>query len=451
MVPSASRFRQCRTSLNMIRDWVAVEWFALAAAAAAFWFPQRLLLLTGIALVIVPVCWLVRRLRTGRLLVRGPVRLALLALLLATVLASLPVFDPGLALPKLLGIPLGVATLVLTANTVTSRRGMGRAMVLLAGASIVVAAVGLLATDWVGGKLPSGHQMFRIDSAASRLVPNASSGAGINPNELAGVLTLLLPVLVLRTLAMRRRFFAVWTIAPTALAAAMCAFLLLASQSRGGLAGIGAATLAGLGWWLRDQPRSPTRRRLLAGYLLLVLVCIAGGLQVTAAWVDAPAAAVSQEIDSYSARAEIWRKALSMISDFPITGIGIGQFNPVLHLLYPSSVLPPSTYVPHAHNLYLDYAAELGLPGALAFAAVVASSLYECGRASKSSHLCFRWTARGLLLGLLAFMFYGLVDAIAPGARGGIVLWVILGLCLAAGNIALEESACPIERVLPPG
>jgi putative inorganic carbon (HCO3(-)) transporter len=324
---------------------------------------------------------------------------------------------------------------------------MGRVMALLAGASIVLAGVGLLATDWVGGKLPFGHQMFRSDSALLRLVPNASSGAGINPNELAGVLTLLVPVLVLRTVTHQRRLVAVWTVAPTAVAGAMCAFLLLASQSRGGLAGLGAAALAGLGWWLRDQPPSRARRRWLIAYLLLVLASVAVGLKVTAAWVDAPTTSVNQEIDSYSARAEIWRKALSMISDFPMTGIGIGQFNPVFHLLYPSSVLPSSTYVPHAHNLYLDYAVELGLPGALAFAAVVVCSLYECGRASNSSHVYFRWTARGLSLGILAFLVYGLVDAIAPGARGGLVLWVILGLCLAAGTIALEESACPTNRI----
>ena len=43
--------------------------------------------------------------------------------------------------------------------------------------------------------------------------------------------------------------------------------------------------------------------------------------------------------------------------------------------------------------------------------------------------------AVGLGGSLLAYLVYGLTDAIAPGARGGLPFWLILGLALACGRL----------------
>jgi hypothetical protein len=40
----------------------------------------------------------------------------------------------------------------------------------------------------------------------------------------------------------------------------------------------------------------------------------------------------------------------------------------------------------------------------------------------------------GLLLGLAALHIYGLGDALAPGSKPAVLLWVILGLIAAAGK-----------------
>jgi putative inorganic carbon (HCO3(-)) transporter len=152
-------------------------------------------------------------------------------------------------------------------------------------------------------------------------------------------------------------------------------------------------------------------------------------------------------LDTLETRMELWDRAVYMLQDFPFTGIGLGQFSPVLHALYVPLLVPPGQFVPHAHNLYLEYALELGIPGAVAFALVVLAFFRQCARAARSADPLLRWTGLGLALGVFGFLVYGLADAIAPGARAGLVLWLLLGLGTAVGNVARAEAHPPVVGV----
>ena len=138
-----------------------------------------------------------------------------------------------------------------------------------------------------------------------------------------------------------------------------------------------------------------------------------------------------------------------MLEDFPFTGIGLGQFNPVLHALYFPFLVMADEFVPHAHNLVLEYAIELGVPGLAAFGALLYAFFMQCARAARAEDQLVRWTGVGLALGVVGFLVYGLVDAIAPGARAGIVLWVVLGLGGAVGNVGtgLLDRGTVTERI----
>jgi putative inorganic carbon (hco3(-)) transporter len=160
-------------------------------------------------------------------------------------------------------------------------------------------------------------------------------------------------------------------------------------------------------------------------------------------------------LDALGYRLELWDRAGYMLRDFPFTGIGLGQFNPVLHAVYTPFLVGPDTFVPHAHNMYIEYALELGIPGAVAFGLLVLASVRGCCRAMRSANARLHWTGLGIALGLLAFLIYGLTDAIAPGARAGIVLWTLLGLGGAIGTLArgparpqrLETSLMNVESL----
>ncbi len=69
---------------------------------------------------------------------------------------------------------------------------------------------------------------------------------------------------------------------------------------------------------------------------------------------------------SEGVRVGIWVSTLAMISDHPFAGIGWGAYQHV-YPQYNYYVADPNVIIYHAHNIYLNYAAEIGIVGALAF------------------------------------------------------------------------------------
>jgi O-antigen ligase len=63
-----------------------------------------------------------------------------------------------------------------------------------------------------------------------------------------------------------------------------------------------------------------------------------------------------------ASRWEVWQRGVMMVRDFPYTGIGIGTYNTIAHLLYPFFIAAPDEVVPHAHNQFLQVAVDLGMP-----------------------------------------------------------------------------------------
>jgi putative inorganic carbon (HCO3(-)) transporter len=231
---------------------------------------------------------------------------------------------------------------------------------------------------------------------------------------------------------------------------------LLLTASRSGLVAIAVAVaiLGGrLVYRLLARPAAPGWLRVGGplAYLALLLGLVWAVWQVVRRWLEGGTSDVV--LDTFQGRLELWQRALYMVQDVPFTGIGIGQFNPVLQAFYPTFLASPTRIVPHAHNVYLSYAVELGVPGALAFAALVGLAVWHAVRAFRSTDIRLSWAGFGLGLGVLSFLIYGLTDAIAPGARAGIVLWIVLGLATASGRISTNAQPAAQElhsRRAPP-
>jgi putative inorganic carbon (HCO3(-)) transporter len=246
----------------------------------------------------------------------------------------------------------------------------------------------------------------------------------VNPNVMAG---LLAPLLLL---ALGRLVFD-WRSLSRLERALAFAFVLLAgtilllTQSRGGWLGL----LAGLAVLLFLAGRRG-RWILLAGSLIAILLVARLGLAPLAA-----ALAGSPGLGGLEGRLEVWSRALSMIHDFPFTGIGLGSFTLVSDRLYPFFSYLPST-VEHAHNLYLQVAVDLGLPGLAAWLGLAAGGLYCAGRAFRQARLSaspsLAGAAAGLLAAQAAFLAHGLIDAVLWGmVRTAPLVWLIWGLSAA--------------------
>jgi len=82
-------------------------------------------------------------------------------------------------------------------------------------------------------------------------------------------------------------------------------------------------------------------------------------------------------------RLTLWAAANRMIADAPLLGLGLGTFQDA-YPLYASQVLP---YVmDKAHCDYLEFAAGLGLPAAIAWWSAMASLVVLCLRGVRVRH-----------------------------------------------------------------
>lgn len=125
--------------------------------------------------------------------------------------------------------------------------------------------------------------------------------------------------------------------------------------SRGGLIALGAAgaafALMRLAGWSRFQ-QMPPARRLIYGLLPLAVVVIAAG--VVLVWSQTRAG-------SDALRLTLWRGAIELTADAPVSGVGVGVFGRAFRDVRDPQ--PVDDRLMTAHNIFLNTAAETGLIG----------------------------------------------------------------------------------------
>lgn len=241
-------------------------------------------------------------------------------------------------------------------------------------------------------------------------------GETIHPNVLAGALVLIIPlslsVLLDRKEHGRRVFFF------CLLATAMMSTAFLLTQSRGGVLGLSTAIVTLSSFRFR-------RFKIIA-----ILGCVASisglylaGPQAAAEWLSK-----GESFQGIAGRLEIWQASLIAVADFPFTGIGIGTFTTVIPLLYPLS-FPIESY-PHAHNLFLQIGLDLGLPGLIAYLALLINLFVMLIITLRSAHSTplqhtLAIGAAGSLVGMLV---HGLLDAVTWGTKLSFLPWMLFAL-----------------------
>ena len=120
-----------------------------------------------------------------------------------------------------------------------------------------------------------------------------------------------------------------------------------------------------------------------------------------------------------------------MIAAFPLTGVGLNAFRSLMPLLAPSSHVSPAIDVAHAHNIFLQTALDLGLPGLCAYLALLGVALANCVRIANGASPVRRDVALALAANIAAVHLFGLTDAVPLGAKVGLLFWISLGLVAA--------------------
>jgi putative inorganic carbon (HCO3(-)) transporter len=255
-----------------------------------------------------------------------------------------------------------------------------------------------------------------------------------NPNALAAGLVILIPC-SLGILFFYGRQLSRIDLGLSILSAGAVTFVLVLTQSRGGLLAFGVVLIMLIvlrwkrGWWV-----------LVGAVVLASAVLIWLGPSAVLNGIMA-----NVTLGGMDGRIEVWSRAIYMIQDFPFTGVGMGSYNRVADLLYPFFQYAPGTVV-FSHNLFLQVAVDLGIPGLVAWLSIlilifsVSIQLYRYGKTSQNN-----WASglgAGLLCSQLALVTHGMVDAATWGVtKSAPLVWIIWGLAVAGWYVYMRPKS----------
>lgn len=425
-----------------VRRGLGLEWAVLVLAAPFLLFPTVRPPWTVAALAVLAAWWLLRWAVRGEPWPLTPFNGALLLFAWMLPVGIWASAVPELTLPKATGLVLGLATFRVLAYSVHHRYHLSVALGLFCVLGLGILVAGALGTRWSVKVAGLGELTRHIPYLLTDL-PELQAEA-ISPNQLAGALAFYLPFVLALIPGIRfsRRtlLIALPGLLGGVLFLALVAGILLLTQSRSGwIGGVGGVlalvTLAGL---------TSRRRwvRWLGGALpmLVVLAVVALllhlgpqqlGESLFGKGLNNPLEEVVGTI-TLEGRMEIWNRALHAMQDFPFTGCGLGAFRRVAWVLYPLFTVPPDTDFSHAHNIFLQTALDLGIPGLVAYLALLMIALAVCWRVARTPPPGGRGGVRALSLGLAASLvalhLYGMTDALALGSKPAIAFWFALGL-----------------------
>jgi O-antigen ligase len=207
------------------------------------------------------------------------------------------------------------------------------------------------------------------------------------------------------------------------------ALALFATDSQGGLMALFAAAAGSI---------------ILGGPVRKYAVAAVSGGALLAAFYYTAVTTPPSLTEGESSRVDLWRVALEVSADYPLTGVGAGNF-PVVEPDYALStvklfrvdlVLRPEV----AHNTYLHILAEYGVCGLALFLCVAAGSLYlgvrSIGTFARRGDRTTELFARGVTVAAVA----NLTASVFVSGQYEKQLWLLLALTASLDAVAGSET-----------
>ena len=355
---------------------------------------------------------------------------AVLFLLLLSIVSAI-VISPNwfTSLPRVLGLLFATTIFLAVRAFVRTIEQTTVAFALLSCAGLAVGLLGLVGTDWrvEYAKVALFLPLYdRIPRLLSSVTSSQGTIPGFHPNEVAAICAVLVPValatalLAWKRIVTRKQYGNLLGILALASIAVLSMYLIL-SVSR--------AAWLGLALGLAVAAFVYGRR-----YGLLLVAVL--GIAAVALWVW-----VGRSIDlsglltttdflwtaeswGRPTRYQMWGRGLMLIAEHPLLGIGPNMF-PILagfELTEPGSV-------PHAHNMFIQVALDFGLPGLGIFGYMLLAALKGVRVISATANPR-RLLCAGLVGSIVTYCVFGLVDAVAVGAKPTFIPWAVLALAV---------------------
>jgi len=414
-----------------------VDWELLILAPIYAWFVifDRVPLAGWLAIAFI---WVARRVMRDKLILPTALGVPIYCILVTVPVGLYASVSWQQSLPKAYGMLLGIAVFHAIANRVRSIHDVRISAFGLVLAGMAISFVGLLGIDWLSS---IGEKKVLALSWVYENLPQLIDGVprslygGFTSNAIAGTLAFIMPAVIgfvvtdisgylnsrsyINARGMGRR---IWRVTLAVSLITMMIMLIL-TQSRGAILGIMIGVFAFFLWY---------DRRFVWIFLLAPFAAFALAVALGIHGLDDALPLIDPAGVTISRRVELWQRGIWMVQDFPYTGIGIANFDLATETWYPLVLQPPDARMTHAHNDLLQVAVDFGIPGLVAYVALLTSFVGMAWRA-------YQWLPDsgvrilivGLVCGMLAHQVFGLTDAFQLGTKPGVVMWGIMGLVAA--------------------
>jgi putative inorganic carbon (HCO3(-)) transporter len=214
-------------------------------------------------------------------------------------------------------------------------------------------------------------------------------------------------------------------------AAGLLGVVVLLSFTRG----IWLALIAALGLfgWIFARRALPAIGGLTAGLVLLALL-VPSNLRTRALSMT--------DAESNIERLLLWETTWNMLRDRPLLGVGIGNYRGAQEA-YVREEVPLLMTRTHAHNVWLQAAAERGVLGMLALlwvaAAVLGAAIRALRRLAPAGGLPHALAA-GALAALTGFFLDGLVQNNFGDSQVALLFWLVAGVVVVCGRAAAAPA-----------
>ena len=278
-------------------------------------------------------------------------------------------------------------------------------------AGFVALVVTLLATRWPAYKLSWLNSVYAA-LPSIRSLPLWWTQAGLQPNQTGGFLALVTAFAAAVAGAPSLRRLYRWSAVSLTVAGSVVVFM---TGSRAALAGLVLALL-----FVAVVRTSRLLWAWGAGLVALLVALLASG-QLTRIFQFF----VHDETleTKLVARLDIWSSVLSGIQDHFLTGIGLGVFNQVMPIRYPYQTVGLSFPVSQAHNLFLDTALTVGLPGAVGLMLLLVGCVVLAIQGLTRSGLGGTISS-GILASLIVYLVFGVTDSINLSIPTSFIIWL---------------------------
>ena len=401
-------------------DWIQL--FLIGLIAPFFLFPSMKYVWI---FLIVPVIWICRRMVKKEFFKRTVLDWAMAILIIPVLATCIIVQDLGFSLPKIAGFLYGLAFFYSVVALLGSEKLIKWGIVGFLGAGLMLSVIGILGMKW-DREVFFSEIIYKIEKIIPKIhwnLPGAEEG--FNSNAIGGTLILIIPLcLVLFFSHFNRKkenYFTSYRIFTLIFLFAfffvMCSVLFF-TESRGSWLALIISIwilLLSLKWkkWS----------------LLLIILLVAFIFTLSPAKTKLIPHIFKKDI---AKRTIFWQVGIDTIGQKPFFGVGMNRIRQIPTVEYEKS---------HVHNHLLHTAAELGIPGLIAYLAILIGAGYMCIQIWHKSNIGWiKLTALGLGCGQLAHFIFGMADSIPLGAKVGIFFWFSLGLITAMHNYMLKSK-----------